>query len=127
MYGQRQDSHDREAGRANQPNEPQISRQEKLMAAKAAFGNSFTASSEEESPLQPEGAVLRFGLIRFMASGMLLLVLLAAFATGFSYHGFDRDYVQERMNDETTWHRLEQKVQKLYIKAMAQYEEKSEK
>ena len=134
MYGQRQYSQDRETGRTNNLEVPQMSRQERLMAAKAAFGTGTDRhmgrnidSAETENLQQTEGTVFRFGLIRFMASGMLLLVLLAAFATGFSYHGFDQNYVQERMNDETTWHRLEQKVQKLYIKAMAQYEEISGK
>ena len=72
----------------------QMNRQQKIMAAKASFrqtgdnagffyrgdfkGNSFEGAGpvEEENPQTP---VFHFGLVRFMASLMLLLLLLAAF------------------------------------------------
>lgn len=136
MYEYRQYSQNVSPQRGGAAGQTGMSRQERVLAAKAAFGNTAgggqtvswregrerEGSGAEEAALG-EGAVqIRFGLMRFMASGMLLLVLLAAFATGFSYHGFDQSYVEERMNDETTWTHLEEKVQKLYVEAMKQYQ-----
>ena len=96
----------------------QMNRQQKIMAAKASFrqtgdnagffyrgdfkGNSFegAGSVEEENPQTP---VFHFGLVRFMASLMLLLLLL----------GFGQEYVRKCMQDESAWNRLESKVQKV--------------
>ena len=107
----------------------QMNRQQKIMAAKASFrqtgdnagffyrgdfkGNSFegAGSVEEENPQTP---VFHFGLVRFMASLMLLLLLLAAFSGDFSYRGFGQEYVRKCMQDEAAWNRLESKVQKVY-------------
>lgn len=133
--------------------EPRISRQQKVMAAKAAFGQgsttrmvlgqngsaavgerrgSWTAeagrevgapasarirrTSGEELATEEEWQPYRgFGLLRFMTSAMLLMVLIAAFHWGFSYEGFDRAYVQEKLNDETAWNHLEKQVQQVYL------------
>ena len=85
----------------------QMNRQQKIMAAKASFrqtgdnagffyrgdfkGNSFEGARpvEEENPQTP---VFHFGLVRFMASLMLLLLLLAAFSRDFSYFCGDGYY-----------------------------------
>ena len=107
----------------------QMNRQQKIMAAKASFrqtgdnagffyrgdfkGSSFEGAGpvEEENPQTP---VFHFGLVRFMASLMLLLLLLAAFSGDFSYRGFGKEYVQKCMEDESAWNRLESQVQKIY-------------
>lgn len=106
----------------------QMNRQQKIMAAKASFrqtgdnagffyrgdfkGNSFEGARpvEEENP---QTLVFHFGLVRFMASLMLLLLLLAAFSRDFSYRGFGQEYVRKCMQDESAWNRLESKVQKV--------------
>lgn len=107
----------------------QMNRQQKIMAAKASFqqtggnagffykgdfkGSSFEGAKtvEEEDTRTP---LFHFGLVRFMASLMLLLLLLAAFSQDFSYRGFGQEYVQKCMADESAWNRLESRVQKIY-------------
>lgn len=107
----------------------QMNRQQKIMAAKASFqqtggnagffykgdfkGSSFEGAKtvEEEDTQTPS---FHFGLVRFMASLMLLLLLLAAFSQDFSYRGFGQEYVQKCMADESAWNRLESRVQKIY-------------
>lgn len=128
--------------------EPAISRQQKVMAAKAAFGQnssgmgrlyhgaperSFSGlaapvkgtrgmpAGEEAFPEEEWQAGRRFGLLRFMTAGMLLLVLVAAFHQGFSYEGFDKAYVQEKLNDETAWNRLEEQVRTIYVSLEKQW------
>ena len=111
----------------------QMNRQQKIMAAKASFqqtgGNAgffykgdFQRNFKENS-LEEAGAIgeenlqtpsFHFGLVRFMASLMLLLLLLAAFSQDFSYRGFGQEYVQKCMADESAWNRLESRVQKIY-------------
>ena len=86
-----------------------VSRQQRVMEARAAFHR------EEQVTAEPVAIPGHFGLLRFMASLMLLLVLMAAFANDFSYHGFDRQYVQECLADESRWQALEQKVQNIYM------------
>lgn len=66
------------------------------------------------------GPSFHFGLMRFLASVMLLIVLLAAFSGGFSYRGFRQEYVEKCMSDETIWNKLEEQVQKLYQNALEQ-------
>lgn len=126
--------------------EKTISRQQKVMAAKAAFGNSgFVRTSDHGSfgswgtgaasdvpviiqkngnwqnreavcgPEEEWRARHSFGLIRFMAAGMLLLILVVAFHQGFSYEGFDQAYVQEKLNDEASWNRLEEQVLQVFL------------
>lgn len=111
----------------------QMTRQQKIMAAKASFQQTgdnagffykgdFQRNFKEHS-LEEAGAigvenlqtpVFHFGLVRFMASLMLLLLLLAAFSGGYSYRGFGQEYVRKCMADESAWNRLESKVQKVY-------------
>lgn len=112
---------------------PAISRQQRVMAARAAFGqgNSIrTVSSrnmeewhsrEVAGPEEDWHSRRGYGLLRFMTSAMLLMVLMVAFHMGFSYEGFDRAYVQERLNDETSWNRLEKQVQQVYLSLEKQW------
>lgn len=111
----------------------QMTRQQKIMAAKASFQQTgdnagffykgdfqrnFKGNSFEEAGAigedNPQTTVFHFGLVRFMASLMLLLLLLAAFSGDYSYRGFGQEYVQKCMADESVWNRLESRVQKIY-------------
>ncbi len=105
-----------------------ISRQQKIAAAKEAFGGnqlskvSYGSSYSREVEmvdLKDAGEELQkkhtFRLLRMMAAGMLFFLLVIAFSNGFSYHGFNQEYVQEKLNDETTWNQLQKQVQKLYF------------
>lgn len=105
------------------------SRQQRVLEAKAAFHpnssysreagnlsrerqqNRFTVEMTEEE-LQRKHT---FRLLRIMTAGMLFFVLVIAFSNGFSYHGFNQDYVQKKLDDETTWNRLEKQVQKICL------------
>ncbi len=42
-------------------------------------------------------------LLRWMTAGMLFLVLAIAFYFDFSYHGFNQDYVERWLQDDTMW------------------------
>ena len=101
----------------------QMNRQQKIMAAKASFqrtgddaGFFYKRDLKEAEQLLNEtkntGPSFHFGLMRFLASVMLLIILLAAFSGGFSYRGFRQEYVEKCMSDETTWNKLEEQVQK---------------
>jgi hypothetical protein len=92
-------------------------RQDKIMAAKAAFQE--TRPPVSEAPEETK-VVFPVGLWRFMASVLLLILLLSAFSNGFSYHGFNREYVQEKLQEETGWQQVEQKVQTVYKKLLEQ-------
>lgn len=118
--------------------QPTVSRQQKVLAAKAAFGNveggqvppkgqpstENGAYRERQELWEQDGFSTgpRFGLLRFMTAGMLLVVLVVAFHQGFSYQGFDQAYLQERLNDETAWNRLEKQVQQVYLSLEKQWE-----
>lgn len=99
----------------------QISRQQKVLEAKAAFGRRSQEGTMQKyhladtyEPAEQETVRHPFRLLRIMTAWMLLLVLLVAFYNGFSYRGFDRQYVQKVLNDESTWNALEEKVQAVY-------------
>jgi hypothetical protein len=94
------------------------SRQAKIMAAKAAFGEGYVPAPERE---ETQRRILVPGLWRVMASAMLLLLLLFAFSSGFSYHGFNREYVQQKMEEETLWKQVEEKVQSICVTAIQNY------
>lgn len=109
----------------------QMNRQQKIMAAKASFQGTgddagffykrdFGKAEQPVKEQQDSGPSFHFGLMRFMASVMLLIVLLAAFSGGFSYRGFRQEYVEKCMADETMWNKLEDQVQKLYQNALEQ-------
>lgn len=117
------------------------SRQQRVMEAKEAFGgsNSYSQSQtnfstdsryrESFADLEDGDEIHKrhtFRLLRIMAAGMLFFVLVVAFSTGFSYHGFNQAYVQEKLNDETTWNRMEKQVQKVYLSLEKQWKERVE-
>lgn len=48
----------------------------------------------------------RYCLLRWMTAGMLFLVLAVAFYFDFSYQGFDKEYVEECLKDDTAWKQI---------------------
>lgn len=105
-----------------------ISRQQRIAAAKEAFqghypiSNAYRSSNEDgieqadwKNPTEESQKKHTFRLLRMMAAGMLFLLLVFAFQNGFSYRGFNQEYVQEMLNDETTWNRLQEQVKKFYF------------
>ncbi len=108
--------------------EEYISRQQRIAAAKEAFQENQPSKYYDRNPYvisneQIDGTNVSeelpkkhtFRLLRMMAAGMLFLLLIFAFENGFSYHGFDQEYVQEMLNNETTWNRLQEQVKKIYF------------
>lgn len=114
------------------------SRQQRVLEAKAAFhpnspysrqGGSVPRVSQQNrfTGEMPEDELKKkhtFRLLRIMTAGMLFFVLVIAFSNGFSYHGFNQDYVQAKLDDETTWNRLEKQVQKIYLSLEERWKEK---
>lgn len=110
------------------------SRQDRVLEAKAAFGRNLGAASPRDPVAltgtesfggEKEGEEIRhpFRLLRVMMAWMLILVLIIAFYNGFSYQGFDRHYVQQILNDDSSWKTLEKKVQSAYQSVMKQLDE----
>ena len=97
---------------------PAKSRSEKIIEARRAFAdsgsnyynNSYNAyhPSFKETGSRDEYLITNekkhpFGIIRLMAAGMLFLILGIAFYNGFSYNGFDKDYVIECLDRSGYW------------------------
>ncbi len=85
------------------------SRQEKILAARASFHcpQTYAAPRERQSKHS-------FRLLRVMTTGMLFLILVIAFSNGFSYHGFNKNYVQQQLNSDAHWQMVEKVVQNIY-------------
>lgn len=98
---------------------PAKSRSEKIIEARRAFAdsgsgyynnsyNAYHPSFKETGSSQDEYLITNekkhpFGIIRLMAAGMLFLILGIAFYNGFSYNGFDKDYVIECLDRSGYW------------------------
>lgn len=52
----------------------------------------------------------RYCLLRWMTAGMLFLVLAVAFYFNFSYQGFDKDYVEHWLQDDTLWRQMTSQI-----------------
>lgn len=63
---------------------------------------------QEEKRIQIERRCL---LLRWMTAGMLFLVLALAFYFDFSYHGFDKEYVEGWLQNDTLWEMAVTKIQ----------------
>lgn len=50
-------------------------------------------------------------LLRWMTAGMLFLVLALAFYFDFSYHGFDKEYVESWLQNDTLWETAVSEIQ----------------
>ncbi len=99
-------------------------RQQRVLEAKAAFGKTPQRSALPQAPTpQQEFTGHPFRLLRVMTAWVLLLVLLAAFYNDFSYRGFDREYVQERLEDDSVWQALEERVQGAWQAVMVHLEQ----
>ena len=97
---------------------PHQSRSEKIIEARRAFADSgsnyynssynayhpsFKETSSRDEYLITNEKKHPFGIIRLMAAGMLFLILGIAFYNGFSYNGFDKDYVIECLDRSGYW------------------------
>lgn len=65
---------------------------------------------EQEIAEQNKRMERRYCLLRWMTAGMLFLVLAAAFYFDFSYQGFDKEYVEQCMQDDTLWKQVTTKI-----------------
>lgn len=63
---------------------------------------------QEEKRIQIEHRCL---LLRWMMAGMLFLVLALAFYFDFSYHGFNKEYVESWLQNDTLWEMTVTKIQ----------------
>lgn len=58
---------------------------------------------EQERMEQNKKMEHRYCLLRWMTAGMLFLVLAVAFYFDFSYQGFDKEYVEHWLQNDTMW------------------------
>ncbi|MDE6851552.1 MAG: hypothetical protein K2J67_03570 [Lachnospiraceae bacterium] len=58
---------------------------------------------EQELMEQNKKMEHRYCLLRWMTAGMLFLVLAVAFYFDFSYQGFDKEYVEHWLQNDTMW------------------------
>ena len=72
---------------------PSKSRSERVMEAKKAFSDSRDDSEQYSTEYS-------FRLLRFMTAGMLFFILVIAIYNGFSYHGFNKEYIEKCLSDE---------------------------
>lgn len=61
---------------------------------------------EQEAEEQNKKMERRYCLLRWMTAGMLFLVLAIAFYFDFSYQGFDKEYVEHWLKDDTVWRQV---------------------
>ncbi|MDO4166708.1 MAG: hypothetical protein Q4D32_04825 [Eubacteriales bacterium] len=52
-------------------------------------------------------------LLRWMTAGMLFLVLAIAFYFDFSYHGFNKEYVEWWLQNDTRWNAVTTQIYQL--------------
>lgn len=67
-----------------------------------------TEQEQEEKKIQIERRCL---LLRWMTAGMLFLVLALAFYFDFSYHGFNKEYVESWLQNDTLWEAAVSEIQ----------------
>ena len=67
-----------------------------------------TEQEQEEKRIQIERRGL---LLRWMTAGMLFLVLALAFYFDFSYHGFNKEYVESWLQNDTLWETAVSEIQ----------------
>jgi hypothetical protein len=89
--------------------EREMSRSEKVLEAKSAFGQ-----KADRDRTAPEGQEKHhFGMIRMVIAGMLFFVLVMSFHFQVSSHGFNRESVKKLLADESHWELLVGKVQQV--------------
>ncbi len=101
-----------------------MSRSEKILAARSAFGQdgqghsargalrTVPSAEKKEIPGKeiPKKDGHYFGIIRMLAAGMAFLALIVAFHFQVSYQGFDRESVEKVLSDDSHWNLLVDEV-----------------
>ena len=98
--------------------EPKKSREEKIREAKLSFQPSsfrtesgrtafsgFTDRDEEFSGGFPEQKK-HYGLYRFVSAVLLFFMLITAFHFQFSYHGWNREKIEQVLSDDSHYQKL---------------------
>lgn len=102
-----------------------MSRSDRILEAKSAFGQntgrnargyysrgsefSGLSSDRRELVSQEEGKH-HFGMLRMVIAGMLFFVLVLAFHFQVSYYGFNKEFVQKALADESHWNSIVNQV-----------------
>ena len=83
---------------------PVKKRTQRIEDAKLAFSD--TREKKDNSAGEQNMGVS----LRIIGAGILFIVMVVAFYNDFSYQGFDREYVMERLSDESYWTEIVQQV-----------------
>lgn len=97
-----------------------ISRSDKILEAKSAFGQetgryaggyyrnnrSSSVHRDGKEPLPDREERHRFGMLRMVIAGVLFFVLVTAFHFQVSYYGFNKESVKKALADESRWNSL---------------------
>lgn len=95
-----------------------ISRSDKIQDAKSAFlPSAMPVYSGRNQGINAEGKKHSLGLFRMLMAGMLFLILVLAFHFNFSYHGFNKEYVEKLLADNRRWEAIVNQVSEV-MKAM---------
>lgn len=111
-------------GYENERSERPMSRSDKIMEAKSAFGQNTVGHTRgysrgndflERYPASKDTASRQqgkhhFGMLRMVIAGMLFLVLVTAFHFQVSYSGFNKEYLQTVLEDQSHWNHLVDRV-----------------
>lgn len=101
-----------------------MSRSDRILEAKSAFGQNtgryargysrgseFSGlSSDRREPVPQKEGKYHFGMLRMVIAGMLFFVLVLAFHFQVSYYGFNKEYVQKALADESHWNSIVNQV-----------------
>lgn len=88
-----------------------VSRSDKIQEAKSAFlPSAKSVYVRRNQGIDAEEKKHSFGLFRMLMAGMLFLILVLAFHFNFSYHGFNKEYVEELLADNSRWEAIVNQV-----------------
>lgn len=108
----------------------QKTREERVREARLAFGRTgyatdrysssnayaFNQTENRQDGTDKHSMERRFRLLRLVTAAMLFLVLSVAFYFDFSYYGFDREFVEQCLQDDTFWTELTEQVSQCIAK-----------
>lgn len=89
------------------------SREERIREAKSAFagGRTLPAVDEHSQDDMTQGISRHpFRLLRVVTAVMLFFLLVIALYFDFSYHGFNREFIEHCLQDDTLWQKLTSKA-----------------